>query len=357
MAAALTTSLPESIGGSRNWDYRFSWIRDSSLSVRSLADIGCTSEADEFRRFMQRSAAGSARDLQIMYGLGGERRLTEIELDGLAGYRCSKPVRIGNAAASQLQHDAYGELMLLSWRSHLRGHSPDDDYWRFLVDLVETVAQRWSEPDSGIWEVRGDPLQFVHSKVMCWVAVDRGLALAQACLRSAPVGRWRRLAAEIKKAVEDQGYDSRRGVFVQAFGRNDMDAALLMLPIVGFVDHNDERMVRTVAEIQKDLEIGGLIRRYRPDRVPDGIQENEGTFLACTFWLVECLARQGRMEEAREYFDRAAGACSDLGLLAEEFDARSNQLLGNFPQGLSHLSHIAAAVALAEVGGFPGPLV
>jgi GH15 family glucan-1,4-alpha-glucosidase len=354
MAAALTTSLPEYIGGSRNWDYRFSWIRDSSLSVRSLADVGCTTEANEFRRFMQRSAAGSARDLQIMYGLGGERRLTEIELDGLAGYRCSQPVRIGNSASKQLQLDAYGELMLLSWRSHLRGFSADDDYWRFLVDIVETVAERWTEPDSGIWEIRGEPLHFVHSKVMCWITIDRGIALAEETLRSAPVSQWKKVAREIRETIEDQGYDRRRGVFVEAFGREDMDAALLMLPVVGFIDFNDDRMIRTVAEIQKELEVGGLIRRYRTDRVPDGIQEGEGTFLACTFWLVECLARQGRVEEAREYFDRAAGACNDLGLMAEEFDHGTGQLLGNFPQGLSHLSHIAAAVALADVSGLAG---
>jgi GH15 family glucan-1,4-alpha-glucosidase len=350
IAAAATTSLPESIGGSRNWDYRFSWIRDSTLSVRSLADVGAESEADGFRRFIQRSAAGSAGDLQIMYGVGGERRLTEILLDKLEGYRGSKPVRIGNAASQQLQLDAYGELVLLSWRWHQRGYSPDDDYWRFLVDLVDTAAERWSEPDRGIWEIRGSPQHFVHSKAMCWLALNGGVALAKECMRVAPVRRWRRIAREIKTAVEEKGYDARRGVFVQAFGSKEMDAALLLLPLSGFCDYADERMVRTVDEIRRQLDDAGLLLRYRTERVDDGLgKQREGNFLACTFWLAECLARQGRFDDARDVFDRAAGTSNDLGLFAEEFDSRGHEMLGNFPQALTHLSHIAAAVSLSDV--------
>jgi GH15 family glucan-1,4-alpha-glucosidase len=348
IAAAPTTSLPEKLGGSRNWDYRFSWIRDSAFSVRTLADIGLDREADGFRRFIQRSAAGSARDLQIMYGLGGERRLTEMELPHLEGYRRSSPVRIGNAAAKQLQLDAYGQLVDLSWRWQERGRSPDDEYWRFLVDLVETACDRWREPDHGLWEIRGRPRHFVHSKVMCWVAADRGVALAERCLRTAPVQRWRKVAAEIREAVEAKGVDGRRGTFTQSFGSRNLDAALLLLPAVGFVEWHDPRMVATVDAIAAELTDHGLVRRYRADKASDGLPGTDGAFLACTFWLAEALARLGRQDAAREVFDQAAGTANDLGLFAEEYDARRRLMLGNFPQGLSHLSHIAAAVALAE---------
>ncbi|HEX6547724.1 MAG TPA: glycoside hydrolase family 15 protein [Candidatus Dormibacteraeota bacterium] len=347
IAAAPTTSLPESPGGERNWDYRFSWIRDSSFSVRSLADAGYDREADGFRRFIQRSAAGSAKDLQIMYGLGGERRLTEIQIALLEGYRGAQPVRVGNAAAKQLQLDAYGELMLLTWRWHRRGQTPDDDYWRFLVDLVDTAIERWEEPDRGLWEIRGDPLHFVHSKALCWVAVDRGLALAADMGRPAPVTRWRRAARRMREAIETHGYDPDRGVFIQAFGKPEMDAALLLLPDAGFVDWKDPRMLRTVEEIRHELLVDGLLLRYRTERTDDGLSGQEGTFLPCTFWLAEALAWQGRIEEAREAFDRVASTGNDLGLFAEEFDTRAGEMLGNFPQGLTHYSHIAAALALA----------
>jgi len=329
MAAAATTSLPEWPGGERNWDYRFSWIRDSAMSARSLTAIGAYDEADGFRRFIQRSAAGSARDLQIMYGLGGERRLTEINLDKLDGYEHSRPVRIGNAASQQLQLDAYGTLVDLSWRWHLRGHSPDDDYWRFIVDLVDVAAERWSEPDRGIWEMRGEPRHFVHSKVMCWTAMDRGLSLARECLRKAPVQRWRKVQKQIREAVEREGYDRRRKVFVQAFGSPQL----------------------TVDAIRHDLEVDGLILRYRVEETNDGLPGEEGTFLPCSFWMAEVLARQGRVEEARVIFDRACSTSTELGLFAEEFDTRSERMLGNFPQALTHLSHIVAAVAIARASG------
>ncbi|MEO6796692.1 MAG: glycoside hydrolase family 15 protein [Candidatus Dormibacter sp.] len=349
MVAAATTSLPESPGGSRNWDYRFSWIRDSSFSVRSLADIGCHREADGFRRFIERSAAGAADDLQIMYGVDGERRLTEIILP-LEGYRGARPVRIGNAASTQLQLDAYGELVELSWRWHLRGHSPDDDYWRFLVELVEVAAHRWEEPDRGMWEVRGNPRHFVHSKVMCWVALDRGLKLAESCLRQAPIRRWQRIRAQIRKAVETKGYDRRQHTFVQAFGSKAVDASLLLLPTVGFVEYDDDRMVGTVAAVRARLEVDGLVLRYRSGPSADGLKGKEGSFLACTFWLAECLARQGDLDQAREVFDRVLATSNDLGLFAEEYDTRSRHMLGNFPQALTHLSHISAAVALSRAG-------
>jgi GH15 family glucan-1,4-alpha-glucosidase len=344
VVAAPTTSLPESPGHGRNWDYRFSWIRDSQFTIRSLTELGCEDEADGFRRFVERSAAGSADALQIMYGLGGERRLTEMELD-LEGYRSSSPVRIGNKASTQMQLDVYGYVLDLAWRWHQRGHSSDDDYWRFLLSAVNRVVEQWEEPDCGIWEMRGKPQHFVHSKVMCWTALDRGLRLAEACLRQAPVDEWRACRDEIRSRIERDGYDDKRGVFVQAFGSKQVDASLLLLPLFDFVDFNDERMVRTVDAIREDLDDGGLLRRYRTH---DGQSGKEGTFVACSFWLVECLVSQGRLAEAREVFERAAGCGNDLGLFSEEFDPATKSLLGNFPQGLSHLSHIAAAVALTK---------
>ena len=346
VAAAATTSLPESPGGGLNWDYRYSWIRDSFFSVRSLAEIGFEEEADRFRRFIERSAAGSADKLQVMYGMGGERRLTEEELDFLEGYRGARPVRIGNAAAGQLQLDMFGELLELSWRWHRRGNSPDDDYWRFLLHLVDTTAERWSEPDQGLWEVRGDPRHFVHSKVMCWEALDRGLKLAEECLRRAPVKKWEKARDGVRGAVESEGYDEERGVFVQSFGSRDLDAALLLLPRVGFVDYDDERMLRTTDAIREELDDGdGLLKRYRTEGY------SEGAFLACSFWLVECLARQGRVGEARKVYDRTLSTSNDLGLFSEEYDPDADEMLGNFPQALTHLSHIGAAVALAEEEG------
>jgi GH15 family glucan-1,4-alpha-glucosidase len=352
IAAAATTSLPERIGGPRNWDYRFSWIRDSFLSVRSLAFIGFTREADGFRRFIQRSSAGSAHDLQIMYGVGGERRLTEIELPYLEGYRSSAPVRIGNGASEQLQLDAYGELLQLSWNWHQRGHSPDDDYWRFLSDLVDVACERWKDPDRGIWEVRGEPRHFVHSKVMCWTAVDRGIALAEGSLRRAPLQRWKRTAREMLESIHEHGVDPDRGCFVQSYGSKALDSSLLLIPGTGFCAYGDPCMVRTVDAIREDLQEDGLLLRYRTESADDGLgQDREGFFLSCTFWLAECLAGQGRHQEAREAFDRAAATSNDLGLFSEEFEPRTGELLGNFPQGLTHLSHIGAAVRLAATQG------
>jgi GH15 family glucan-1,4-alpha-glucosidase len=345
IAAAATTSLPEAPGGPRNWDYRASWVRDSVFALRSLAELGYAAEADGFRRFVQRSAAGSAEELQIMYGLGGERRLAELTLDDLEGYGGARPVRIGNAAARQHQHDVYGELLDLAWSWHRQGHSPNADDWRFLVELVNTAAERWRTPDRGIWELRGRARHLVHSKAMCWVALDRGLRLAADLGFPAPVARWTATRAAIRAAVERRGYDSGRGVFTQAFGRAELDAALLLLPSVGFVAWDDPRMLRTVDAVRRELEVDGLLLRYR---TADGLEGTEGTFVTCTFWLAECLARQGRAAEARAAFATASATANDLGLFAEEFDPATGTLLGNFPQALTHLSHIAAAVALAD---------
>jgi GH15 family glucan-1,4-alpha-glucosidase len=351
MVAAPTTSLPETPGGRRNWDYRYSWIRDSVLASRSLASVGCEDEADAFRRFVERAAVGNAADLQIAYGVGGEHVRAERELEHLSGYGGARPVRVGNDGASQMQLDACAELVVQSWDWHERGHPPDDDYWRFLTTLVDSVVERWTMPDAGIWEWRGERRHFVHSKVMCWAALDRALHLADESSREVPEADWRSAREEIREAVEHEGYDEDRGVFVQAFGSTDLDAALLRLPVLGFVDYRDERMVRTTDAIADDLACGegGLLRRYAAD---DSLDGNEGAFLACSFWLAEVLAGQGRHERARAVFDEAVAAASPLGLFSEELDSETGEPIGNFPQALTHLSHIEAGLALSELEEF-----
>ena len=346
IVAAPTTSLPEVIGGPRNWDYRYAWVRDSSFSSRAFAELGAVDEADAFRAFIMRSAAGHAEDLQVFYGVGGERRLSAEQLERLEGYRGSAPVNIGNDASTQRQLDAYGELVNLTWRWHRRGHSPSDDDWRFLVSLIDHAAERWSEPDCGLWEWPGEADHFVHSKVLCWAALDRGIRLADECMRRAPTRRWKQARDELRKAIERRGYDRKRGVFVQAFDRTELDAALLLLPTVEFVAWDDERMLRTIAAVRDELSAGdGLLYRYRRD---DGLDGREGAFLCCSFWLVECLARTGDLDDARMIFDRTSAKANDLGLFSEEIDPESGELLGNFPQALTHLAHVDAAVALAE---------
>jgi len=345
IAAAPTTSLPEWIGGSRNWDYRYSWIRDSYFTVRSLGELGHDREAEGFRKFIERSAAGSAEELQTLYGVGGERRLLEIVVQEMEGYRASAPVRVGNAAESQLQLDMYGDLLELAWHWHRRGSRLEEDYWSFLRETVNIAARRWREPDKGIWEMRGEPRHFVQSKVMCWVALDRGLRLARELGLEAPFAQWDKARTEVRQAIEKEGYDSGKGVFIQAFGRPVTDAALLLLPIFGFVSHRDDRMVRTVRAIREDLEWGGLLRRYPPG--DEGFEEPEGAFLPCSFWLAECLAGQGETAEARKVFERALETGNDLGLFSEEYDVENARMLGNFPQGLTQLSLVAAAKVLS----------
>jgi GH15 family glucan-1,4-alpha-glucosidase len=351
IVAAATTSLPEEPGGTLNWDYRYSWVRDSMFSARALSDVGCLEVAEGFRRFIESSAAGAADDLQIMYGLGGERRLTEVELE-LEGYRGARPVRIGNQAAVQRQLDVFGEVVELTWRWHTQGNSPGDDYWRFLVDLVDAAAASADEPDRGLWESRGEPRHYVHSKVMLWVALDKGIRLAQECLRQAPVDRWTRARARLRRAIETRGFDQRRNTYVQAFGSGELDAALLLLPSFGYIEAHDPRMVGTVDAIRRELDSGGLLLRNRTEGLASGegaAGGHEGSFIACTFWLAEVLAGQGRIEEAREAFERASATGNDLGLFAEEFNAKAGEMAGNFPQALTHLSHISAAVALTRL--------
>ncbi len=344
--AAATTSLPEAPGGKRNWDYRFSWIRDSTLAAYALAELGCEREAARFRHFTVRSSAGHAEDLQIMFGVGGERRVGEEQLD-LAGYGGARPVRVGNNAAGQLQLDSYGELLNLAWRWHRRGHSPDDDEWRFFAAVADLAAERWSQPDHGIWEWQGESRHFVHSKAACWVALERGLRLAEECQRRAPVRRWRAAQKEIVAAIDRHGYDADRGVFVQCFDEPELDGALLLLPVGGYVEFGDERMVRTADAIRKELDAEGFVYRYRRK---DNLPGKEGAFLACSFWLAECYARQGRVGDAREVYDRAMSAATPLGLFSEEIDPRTGELLGNYPQALSHLAQVSAAFAIADAG-------
>lgn len=346
VAAAATTSLPESPGGQRNWDYRFSWVRDSVFTVRALHELGCEREADRFHQFIERSSAGSADELQIMYGVDGKRRLTEIEFDWLEGYRKSKPVRIGNRAAKQVQFDIYGELLEMAWQSHESGYLTDPDYWNFLVDVLDTVCEVWQDRDHGIWEMRSEPEHFVHSKVMCWAALRRGIMLAQQGGFSASTERWEKCRDDIRMAIETRGIDPQRGIFVQAFDSNCLDAALLLLPRVGFVAYDDPRMMKTVDAICAGLDRQGLLLRYDGQ---DNLPGNEGVFLPCTFWLVICLAHQGRREMAWEYYQRAIACANDLGLFSEEYDVDNREMLGNFPQALTHVSQIMARLALAQM--------
>jgi GH15 family glucan-1,4-alpha-glucosidase len=342
IAAAATTSLPESADG-RTWDYRYAWVRDAVFSSRSLIDLGYEDAADDFRRFVQRSSAGHADELRIAYGVGGERRIPEIEIDGLRGWRGIGPVRVGNSAGTQRQHDVLGQLLDLAWHRHERGHSPDDDLWRFITELVERAARDWRSPDRGLWEWRGEPRHFTHSKVMCWVALDRGIRLAQDAGRDAPLERWAAARDELRAEIETRAYDEREGVFTQAFDARELDAALLRMSAVGFLDARDERLVRTADAVAARLGEGGLVRRHDAD---DGQPGREGAFLPCAFRLVECLAAQGRVDEARERFERALQTRNDLGLFAEEHDVEAGEARGNVPQALTHFSHVLAALAL-----------
>jgi GH15 family glucan-1,4-alpha-glucosidase len=351
MIAAPTTSLPEAREGEerRTWDYRYAWIRDAVLATRCLTELGHDEEAQAFWHFVERSGASAAGDLRVFYGVGGERRLPEQRLEHLHGYQGARPVRAGNAAGPQLQLDSYGHLLEQSWTWTQLGQPPDDDQWRFLHGLVEAAAERWTEPDSGIWEWRGAPRHFVHSKMMCWVALDRGLKLAEKSMRRAPVRRWKAVRDEIHATILRKGFDAERGAFMQTFGQPGLDAAVLRLPSYGFLPYDDERMVQTVAAIRDGLESDGLLRRYDTD---DGMPP-EGAFLACSFWLVECLSGQGRIEEARAVYDRVLRTATDLGLYPEQVDPATDAPLGNFPLVLTHLSHIHAALALEAAADRP----
>jgi GH15 family glucan-1,4-alpha-glucosidase len=314
--------------------------------VWALNAVGAVSEAEGVRHFIQRAASGNADDLQVLYGVDGKRRLTEIELQHLEGWRGSRPVRIGNGAAHQYQADMYGLLVEFAWQWDQLGHRPTNAYWKFLSQVVEAAIAKWRCTDRGIWEIRSRPLHFVHSKVMCWAAANRGVALAEKYGLPAPLVKWRAARDEIRAAIDKRGLDHKRGIYVRSFGSKDVDAALLLLPITGFVAYDDERMIRTLQVIRKELMQDGLLLRYRRE---DGLEGSEGVFLACTFWLVACMAHAGQKQQASRIFKRAVATGNDLGLFAEEYSRSGRQMLGNFPQGLSHLSHIGAALALMNV--------
>lgn len=352
MVAAATASLPEAIGGARNWDYRYSWVRDSALAVKALHDLGIDREADRFRAFIERSAAGSAEQLQIMYGIDGKRRLTEVRLDDLRGYADSRPVHIGNEAAHQGQLDVYGTLLDLAWTWHGVGRPMDPYYWQFLVEVVDCVCKRWEEPDHGIWEFRDRPRHFVHSKAMCWLALERGLQIADAHGLDAPHARWRQHRDAVRDAIDRRGYDAKRRTFLQAFDEPALDAAVLLLPQFDYLDDRDPRMQGTVQALrlgvdEGGLEEGGLLRRYVAE---DGFDSKEGAFLPCTFWLAQSLARQGRIDDAWTWYRRAAACANDLGLLPEEYDTARGCMLGNYPQVLTHLSQMTARMTLEPAG-------
>jgi len=350
IVAAPTTSLPENLGGVRNWDYRFCWLRDATLTLLAMLNAGYKDEAEAWRSWLLRAVAGDPADLQIMYGLAGERRLEELELDWLPGFADSTPVRIGNAASKQVQLDVYGEMLDALYQSRVQGLPPDDNAWAVVRKLLEWLEEGWRMEDSGIWEVRGPTRHFTHSKVMAWVAFDRAVRFHEEFDRKGPVDRWRALRDEIHAQVLEHGWSQEKQSFTQSFGSDELDASLLLLPLVGFLPPDDERIVSTVAAIRRELTDDGLVLRYRvgEDAADDGLPGDEGVFLPCSFWLAQVLALQGRHEEARELFERLLDLRNDVGLLSEEYDPRAGRQLGNFPQAFTHLALVDAAIALGE---------
>ncbi len=345
--AAPTTSLPEEIGGERNWDYRYCWLRDSVLALEALLAAGYTDEALAFRDFMLRVGTGDPTTIQIMYGIGGERRLTEFELPELPGYEGSKPVRIGNAASEQFQLDVYGEVAAVMFvGTELLGTIEPRLWprWRAIIEHVETI---WREPDDGIWEARGPQRHYTYSKVMAWVVFDRGVRLADRFEVEAPVERWKQIRDEIHAEVCEQGYDPERNTFTQYYGSRELDASVLNIPLVGFLPGTDERVTGTIDAVSRELGRDGFVSRYSTAETDDGLAGNEGQFVACSFWLVSALAMNGRVDDARSLFERLVGLANDLGLLAEEYDVGRRRQVGNFPQAFSHLTLILAARAIA----------
>jgi GH15 family glucan-1,4-alpha-glucosidase len=356
IVAAATTSLPEGVGGERNWDYRYSWVRDASFTMEALWVAACPDEADDFFAFMTTAAAssiGPGQSLQIMFGIGGEHDLTERELPHLEGWRGSRPVRVGNGAWDQRQIDVYGELLGAAYVLADQLTAIDDDTRRFLVACADTAAERWVEKDQGIWEVRGEPQHFLYSKVMCWVALDRAVMLADRLDAAERVEAWTKTRDQIRETVLRDGWSDEAGAFTQYVGSTELDASNLMMAIVGLLPPDDPRMVATIdATEQRLTDERGLVYRYRTEGGVDGLAGDEGTFLLCTFWLAQALALSGRVERARAVFERAAAFVNDVGLLAEEVDPATGELLGNFPQAFSHIGLINAAWAIAEAETF-----
>jgi GH15 family glucan-1,4-alpha-glucosidase len=358
IVAAPTTSLPETVGGERNWDYRFSWIRDSSLTIEALYVGACSDEVEEFVSFMTSSAGGRAREgsLQIMYGIGGEHDLSERELPHLDGWRESRPVRVGNGAWNQVQLDVYGELLnaLSLYRERIGELHPEIQ--AFVADLADTAARRWREADSGMWEMRGEPRHHLSSKVLCWVALDRAIQLAPQLGEHAKTEAWTAARDEIRQVVLERGWSERHQAYAQALDSDELDAAALLMPLLGFLPATDERMRSTIEAIARDLTEDGLVLRYRSEEGmnADGLSGEEGTFVICSWWLAACLAQAGEVERAQALFDQLAGYASDLGLLAEEIDTATGEQLGNFPQAFSHIGLIIAAWEIDKARGAVG---
>jgi GH15 family glucan-1,4-alpha-glucosidase len=351
IVAAATTSLPEALGGVRNWDYRYCWLRDATLTLLALVRAGYVEEAGAWRDWLLRAIAGSPEDLQIMYGVAGERRLTELELPWLSGYEGSRPVRIGNGAHDQRQLDVYGEVVDALYRARRQGLPPSDDAWRLTRKLLEWLESGWREPDEGIWEVRGPRRHFTHSKVMAWVAFDRAVKTVERLGREGPADRWRAAREALRAEILREGYDADRGSFVQAYGSARLDASLLLIPLVGFLPATDKRVAGTVRAIEAEHMRGGLVERYRADVENvdvDGLPPGEGVFLPCSFWLAAVRAQQGRHEEAVELYERLLSLRNDLGLLSEEYDPERGRLVGNFPQAFTHIGLVETAFTLAR---------
>jgi GH15 family glucan-1,4-alpha-glucosidase len=351
IVAALTTSLPERIGGVRNWDYRFCWLRDATFTLFSLINCGFHGEAEAWHHWLLRAAAGDPAKLQTMYGAAGERRLPELVLEWLPGYEGSKPVRIGNAAVKQFQLDVYGEVIDTLHVARGAGLDSDKSAWALQKVILEFVERAWREPDEGIWEVRGPRRHFTHSKVLAWVAFDRSIKSAEIYGLTGPIDRWRSIREEIHEEVCLKAYDAAQGTFTQSYGSEELDASLLQIPLVGFLPVEDPRVAGTIAAIERNLLHDGFLDRYRTHADVDGLPAGEGAFLACTFWLADAYMLQGRRDEAQAIFERLIGLTNDVGLLAEQYDVRSRRQLGNFPQAFSHVSLINTARNLENAGG------
>jgi len=349
IVAAPTTSLPEKIGGERNWDYRFCWLRDATLTLLGAMHAGYYEEAEAWREWLLRAVAGSPDQLQIMYGIGGERRLSEWVVDWLPGYEKSSPVRVGNAAHTQLQLDMFGEIMDVHHQARRGGLTTNESGWDAQIKFLEYLARIWREPDQGIWEMRGPAQHFTYSKVMAWVAFDRTIKSAENFGLEGPLEEWRRLRDEICDDVCTHAYNKKLGTFVQAYGSDQLDASLLMVPCVGFLPVSDPRIAATIAAIERRLLRDGLVIRYCTEDVTDALPPGEGAFLACSFWLVDVYILQERFEEAENLFRRLVGLCNEVGLLSEEYDPSSRRLIGNFPQAFSHMALVNSAYNLTRV--------
>lgn len=350
VVAAATTSLPEHFGGPRNWDYRYCWVRDATLTLLALMNTGYYDEARSWREWLLRAVAGSPRQMQIMYGIAGERRLYEFELPWLKGYENSTPVRIGNAAHDQVQLDVYGEMLDAVHQARKGGLAPLQSGWDLQLAIIEQVEDVWQKPDEGIWEVRSGPEQFVYSKVMAWVAFDRTIRSAERFKLEGPIERWRETREAIHKQVCEQGYNKELNSFVRSYGSTEVDASLLLIPAMGFLPATDPRMVGTVEQIEKTLMKDGLVQRYDTSKASDGLPPGEGMFLACSFWLVDAYLMMGREKDAIALFERLIGLSNDLGLLSEEYDTEAKRLCGNFPQAFSHLALVNSACNLGRNG-------